>query len=1354
MGSLAGPRFIVLADRCSGRAPLVVATCSGPGVDVPGPVQAIVLTGALLLPTEEGLGLNLVRRGDVSRRLTGEHRRSACLFNPVPRTSAMRHSVTGSAGRRATAAICVRPEGANVLSTGGISSAAGAAPPARCARLGVRRARTIMLAVVIALGCLAAPAVASALTVNFDDLTPGTSVTAYPSPNPVIGFGDPSSYGFQTGAPADGTVYSLACGPLYVQADPGTHSSPNMGNFQGCQPLEGGTFPERGSFAALTYGADSVSADVGSPDTTDRFELDAYDQDRHFLGSSTITASAAGPNNVIEYSTPGVYDIAYFAIYERSVQFEDPSTLIGIDDLSIDTCTPDVNCSPGIALPTSTVGGSLAVSAAAQYQVHLIREDGSSGPVALSVAGLGAGAGLSATFSPSTLTGTETTSTLTVAASASATIANWNGALTATPMSAEAGTTTASEPLALNVVAPFQVGAGPGNGFSDTPLPSRTTLSVEPCSSASTDVRTSVGPLYTGTPIALGLGYGGDNASAPAQNITLQDTHLTNPSGFDPSGYDDQQLTVHRDSAPTENDTFTITITPTGPPNLTGSAASIMVTNAPPTISKVSYTNSSPLVNGTLNSYGTPGLGLNPQDFALTPQALAQGAQVQIQGSGFCPGTVVEFGNSDAAAAATVNSTGTELTTNVPALATTGPLTVRSGGANTPGMTATAPPSALPGSDPSAGLRIDSYRNTRGFQFQNFTPSIQDQDMQNAFGFGAVYDSVDTCVIGCTVSFFDPLAKVLEWIAQDTIGSTSSGGACFGFSLGSYEMIGSIPGPAYYFSVNPDVYPLTEDEQIPDYGYTVHDFITAAALKQLSSEFLQPLLERFAAQNEQGSSAASVSVYNEIKSILSKGRPAMISLLDGSGGHSVDAYQLEGSPPNYYIDVYDSNQPFSATEDADPTGHREDFAVSRVHVTGGSWRLDSPVGTTSPLQGQIADFGVDLSNFSSHDSGLLVTDPATIPFNPTPLSKPGALAGTVLSGAVDFIFGGDASTASVKNDASSIITQVSDGAGHTLFGHNGELNANPQSRLLGAPVATLTSTSSGSPSTRARAPLSFIVPGSVSTLKATVHDTGSGPDAHTIVRPGQVSVVGTRAQPGAEDHFEVGPAGESFTTSAGHKPLTLTMLDASGTGSAKVTRTVRLTTTSFRNGGDAIALLDGGRVLGLTHRGPATTASLTMSAAGAGSPPETFSTSPIPIPANATERVTGIAWAALQNSTVRISGHGRSIRVRNAHTVPRLANIAAVHAHKLLGDKAALTIVTRRRRLPVGATRAFVWVVRRGGRVVARHTAVEATGTRSATFSFGTNSRGRYKLTAKVVVITSGVAGSTATTTRTLAFRA
>lgn len=871
---------------------------------------------------------------------------------------------------------------------------------------------------------------------------------------------------------------------------------------------------------------------------------------------------------------------------------------------------------------------------------------------------------------------------------------------------------------------------------------------MQPCSSVSTDVRTSVGPFYTGTPIDLSVSSSGDTASVPPQDILFPGTsgniNFSNPASFDPAGYTDQTITVKRNGADTAADTFTISLTPTGPPGLSATPATITVTNAPPTISRITWTNDSPLQNGSLNNYAGPNLGLNPYNLATVPEGLASASEVTIDGSGFCPGSVVEFGNQDAIVTAdSVNSSGTELTARLPATATTGPVTVGSGGSLTPGMSAIVPQSDFPSADKTPGLQVDSYRDTRGFSFHNFTPNIQDQDMQNAFGFNAVYDSVDVCAIGCTVSFFNPLAKILEWVAQDTIGNPNAdGGACFGFSLGSYELIGVVPGSVGYFTVNPAVYQLRQNDP-SGLGYTVHDLIAAAALKQFSSQFLVPYLSAFAAQKGQGSSAAAVSVYNEIKAILSAGRPAMISLTDGSGGHVVDAYQLVGTPPDYSIDVYDSNDPFSFYGDedsSDGTYHQQQLTHSRINVTGGGWSLQS-----TSLQGQIADFGL------THDSALVVTDPANIPFNPTPISDLSALVSSAGAG-LQLIFGGDAGATPTTDDA-SVITQVADPAGHTLFNTQGNVNTDPRTRLLGAPFPRMAGDDRSAPKDTTGSGSLVLSAGAASTLQTTVHDTGTGPDAHTILDRGFAAIVSTHARPGAVDHFSTSSTEASFSTTAPRKPLTVTLLDSTGAGKAQVARTIQLTTTTFGHMGDGISVINGGRGVQITHRGPATTASLTLSAESADSLPQTFTTPPMRIAKNGADRITDISWKALQNSTIAVSQAGRTVTVRNTHTVNHVATISALRAKRLPGDEVALSITSQVRRLPAGATRDFVWTVRRGGREVTSHTVVEGARTKSGVFTFHAKARGTYTFTGIVVVTTSGTAESASMATRKLTFR-
>ena len=127
---------------------------------------------------------------------------------------------------------------------------------------------------------------------------------------------------------------------------------------------------------------------------------------------------------------------------------------------------------------------------------------------------------------------------------------------------------------------------------------------------------------------------------------------------------------------------------------------------------------------------------------------------------------------------------------------------------------------------------------------------------------------------------------------------------------------------------------------------------------------------------------------------LASGHYPIITLEDthkGGGGHAVVAYNLEDDGTGtggFYIDVWDSNDPFLSRENSSPQSHREregynDGTInygSRIHVTAtGQWDLPS---TTE-------DSGQDF-----HDGSLLtlgIISPTDIPVQPTMPISPGGL---------------------------------------------------------------------------------------------------------------------------------------------------------------------------------------------------------------------------------------------------------------------------------------------------------------------------------------------------------------------------
>ena len=130
-------------------------------------------------------------------------------------------------------------------------------------------------------------------------------------------------------------------------------------------------------------------------------------------------------------------------------------------------------------------------------------------------------------------------------------------------------------------------------------------------SSRSIDVRTILGPGFTGTPINLAVSSGGETSDI--NPITLAKPTLNNPSDFGGfAGENDQAMTVMRNAKYVPSRSFQIFISPSNPPRFTEPTATIDVKRAPPEITSVSPT------------------------LVSTPQSLRPGTEVTIKGEGFC----------------------------------------------------------------------------------------------------------------------------------------------------------------------------------------------------------------------------------------------------------------------------------------------------------------------------------------------------------------------------------------------------------------------------------------------------------------------------------------------------------------------------------------------------------------------------------------------------------------------------------------------------------------------------------------------------------------------------------------------
>lgn len=1158
------------------------------------------------------------------------------------------------------------------------------------------------------LALLALPAPAQALeathTINFDNLPTLTRVTNQYEAEGVI-FTTAYPFGFTFGEPGNGVVSQDACGPPYTQEESSTYSPPNEADIA----CGGGEFFGAGTFAVLTNYADKVSAFVGDPGLaggdTDVFRLDAYDINRHLIGSATATQTTAGVNTPIAFATEASrFEIAYIALYVSN-----PSTtdhyFTGIDDLTFTSG----GAPPAVSLSAS-VGGRIAQGGQLQREVSIVRHNGSAGPVKLEATGLPTG--VSASFSPETLNGTETKSTLTLSAATSAPLSEATGAILAAPQTVPAGSASgpSSVPATLDVVPPFSVYVGLSSS-----IPSTASISVSPCTSAAIGVRTTIEPGFSG-PVNLALSTSGaisDLASLALEKAVLE------PPDFGFVNENEQVLHLARGATPASG-SFDVHIEGTAGP-FAEAAATVEVQRAPPTVNSLSTTS------------------------GRTPQSLQPGTPVLIRGAGFCPGSTVQFGNADAVATpSSVSSDGTQLTVNVPRLATSGAVTVTSAGAS-----ANAP----------TPMSIDSYRNVNGYQFHNYDPSIDFEQLTDAFGEDQTYDTIDLCwPFGCNVKFRDPMAMILNAIANASLDN----GACFGISLSSQRFLegdrslSEFP-PAHASSI------FGLDSRSGPSG-ELTNFINAMHVSQLSTEFLGHYIARAAALGIEGGAAGSATIFNEIAEVLRAGRHPLVALAEGTTGHVVVAYDLEGSPGNYSIDVYDSNEPFGegGNEETEATLHHNNVIFSRITVNSdGEWSLPS-------------------TNLHGNINGIVVTDPASLPTHPTIPTGLGilkALGGIIFGSAGPGDTTGGGSTA----PAPSAVTQLTDASGHTLYGPGGALNTNPATRLGAVPFAPLVAglgpgvaggAAHAATATPAPPGQVLLLPPHTTTLRETVTGTGAGADTHTLLGPGFVGQIDTQASHGVSDTLTLTPGGGTvgFSTQAAHKPLTLTLLTDAG----PERRSAQISTTSFAGPGDAVAFADSSHTgLSFTHHGRATTFSLTLSAQGPRSAPSVFQSGPLRIGAGAHVRVGSIHWSALGGSTLRVTIGRRTLLVHNRARPTRLATIKRLSAKRGRGGSVSLTIAAQIARMPAGAQLEFTWIVRGAGHVVATHAEpgqmlttpqCHVHGicarpgypqTASYSFAFRPKRAGRYSLTGTVTVVTiHGVTQNASRASRTLSFKA
>lgn len=793
---------------------------------------------------------------------------------------------------------------------------------------------------------------------------------------------------------------------------------------------------------------------------------------------------------------------------------QDGGAQVGIDNLSYDD--PQTAPPPDFSLAPTTQAVQVAPGASATDSIQVAGLNNASGPVLLTVSGLPQG--VTAGFAPDPAA-VGSSSVLVVTAAPGAALTGSTPAtvtVTAVPLAASAGTTAHTLQLALVVRPNYTVGVEGvplDQGVPRIDLPASTPVAV------TVDVTRQ--PGFT-DPVTLGL------SGLPAGvSVTFAPAVV----GPDPAGGLISRSRLTLTAAQRMN---AVPVTLTGADGLQGSTALLHLNGVDGTLTAVTPLQNYDVVTGAL---------LPPVSWS--GQA---GSQVQLTGTGFSPGSQVQFGNADAIAAPTsIGADGRSLIVNVPALATDGPVTV-------------LPPAGMGAPIVSAAsVHVESFRDTNGFSFPNFNVTNQAgvsgpytfNDAQELFGYANTH-------LPLPVPIADPLADLgLLIINAALVGE----GNCFGFGLASQRLVhGTVPlntfpgtGGTVWGRDGPTV-TGNDISNVNDAQALVH-FIHEDHLAQFSAEYLAAYKTDLLAHSVPGYTSADL--YNELLGTLRSHDGPLIAIRQDFGlahlpqGHVLVAYDVElGTQADFYIDVYDPNTPYRTGEDPlTPT-------TSRIHVTSdGHWSF--PLLQTDPLTKNPWNGGLDSI--------------AVVPYGavPTSLTPPWTLLGLTMT-----VFGSSWAT-----------SQVADGAGHTLLQSDGTLNHDPATRLPGAvPYSPLNGPGPGA--------ALYLLDGQGSYTQ-TITGTGTGNYSAALVGNNLVVRLDTTTTPGVNDAVTVNAQAGTVTFHGGSagKPVTLQIGARAADGSE---RTFTVTTTSYQAGGDTFSLDATRQNLQYTHAGPDADVTVTM----------------------------------------------------------------------------------------------------------------------------------------------------------------
>jgi hypothetical protein len=867
--------------------------------------------------------------------------------------------------------------------------------------------------------------------------------------------------------------------------------------------------------------------------------LSAYDVGAQVITQTTATVTAGrGFFTLLQANSPQT-NIASFRV---TASVADQNKPLAIDNLTFDQTLQGQP--PDFALSSAAPGLSVNQGFSVTNLITVVRFNGSTGPVQFSASGLPAG--VTASFSPNPAT--DSTS-LVLAADTNAVPTGASPipiTVTGNPLSPSVGAGLRTNQILLSIRANFSISLNPN------------VLDVPCCG------------MSTGTvAVTRDIGFHGVvTLSAAGLSNFLQATFTPPSVDFHDGGLVNYSTITLQASGVATNQYFTF--------KTLGTTAGL----PPSTAGAVIHT-----TLGHIDSV-VPTNG-------WAPQSLQAGAEIVLRGTGFCPGSKVQFGNLKAIADPDfISADGSELHVRVPRLGTDGALIVLL----TNGGTMYSP----------SNFKVQTYRNQRGYAFCN-SSNFQFQvggynfsDCVELFGYN------QTHLLGTGIP--DPLAGAFILIANAALHD----GQCFGFSLSSQRLLhGDVSYNSFPFQFGlstPTPWDLLGPGDCDAYGAAspqLTHYVHIQHLAQLSSEQAHYWL---ASASWNLTQASSSTIYNQVAAALNAADHPLIEInKDLANGHVLVAYDLEpGAGPNdYYIDVYDPNLPFLTSENVDSSGdaHQASEQNSRVHVTADNhW--------SNPHNGGL---------WSGGFNNLVVLPYNVVPVQPT--------LPTSLNGLLTFVFGGSAQT-----------VQFADTNGQTLFMLDGSINTNVVTGLTNAmPFAPLSDAGPG--------PAGFIFATTTNASGGTytndfVHTlrgTGSGTYTHSVLgRDFATRITDISANSNTLDTVTVNSQTPvvRFQTSDSSKPLKVQLLARATNGAV---HTATFSTTTFANTGDKFSYDQSSERMIFTHAGPATAYSFTLSQADQNGNPAVFVSTNLLIGAGDTAIIGPADWQNLATTPVTLT---------------------------------------------------------------------------------------------------------------------